>query len=108
MEDDYRHDIAMFRYSLVREAADPGAFASRPGRAGAAPRCPGARAPERPAGAGGRATLDSWIRAWRRGGYQALVPELRCGVPLTPEHRLDAAVCAAVLATQGWRPSKVA
>ncbi|MGH9232534.1 MAG: DDE-type integrase/transposase/recombinase, partial [Acidimicrobiales bacterium] len=61
-----------------------------------------------------RSTLDRWIRAWRAGGYEALVPEARAGVPLTDaavlglaerlkreEPRRTAAHITALLATQG-------
>jgi putative transposase len=30
-----------------------------------------------------RPTLDRWIRAWRAGGFAALLPDPRVGVPRT-------------------------
>jgi len=39
-----------------------------------------------------RQTLDRWIRAWRRGGFDALVPVARAGVPRTPVGLLELAV----------------
>lgn len=118
MEDDHRRDIALFRYSLIREAADP-ALSARD--RGALVRRLAARDHVGPDGRRvrvGRSTLDRWIRAWRTGGYDALVPEQRAGVPLTAAHILDMAVALKreqpgrtaahvgdVLATQGWRVS---
>jgi putative transposase len=114
VEDDHRRDIALFRYSLIREAAD----LELTGRErGVLVRRLAARDHVAPDGRRvrvSRKTLDRWIRAWRAGGYEALVPDPRAGVPLTPPHILDAAVTlkreaprrtaahiAAVLATQG-------
>ena len=118
MEDDHRRDIALFRYSLIREAADP-ALSKR--ERGALVRRLAAREHIGPDGQRvrvGRSTLDRWIRLWRAGGYETLVPDSRVGVPLTADHVLDAAVVlkreqprrtaaqvAAVLATQGWQVS---
>ena len=39
----------------------------------------------------GRSTLDDWIRAYRRGGFQALVPKQRASVPRTPSALLEQA-----------------
>jgi putative transposase len=114
VEDDHRRDIALFRYSLIREAADPELTGSE---RGVLVRRLAAREHVAPDGRRvrvGRSTLDRWIRAWRAGGYEALVPDPRVGVPLTPADVLDAAVAlkreeprrtaahiATVLATQG-------
>lgn len=114
MENETRRDIALFRYSLIREAAD----AELSGRdRGRLVRRLAGRTHVRPDGQRvriGRSTLDRWIRAYRAGGYDALVPDPRAGVPLTDPEILDAAVVlkreepkrtaahvAAVLATQG-------
>jgi putative transposase len=118
MEDDHRRDIALFRYSLIREAADP-ALSTRD--RGALVRRLAAREHVRPDGQRvriARSTIDRWIRAWRAGGYEALVPDERAGVPLTAAHILDVAVAlkreepkrsaahvAGILATQGWNVS---
>jgi putative transposase len=92
VEDDHRRDIALFRYSLIREAAD---CELTPRERGVLVRRLAAREHVAPDGRRvrvSRATLDRWIRAWRAGGYDALVPDLRAGVPLTPAHILAAAV----------------
>jgi putative transposase len=91
VEDDHRRDIALFRYSLIREAAD--AELSIRER-GALVRRLAAREHVAPDGRRvrvGRSTLDRWIRLWRAGGYEALVPDPRAGVSLTPSHVLAAA-----------------
>ncbi|MFQ5517321.1 MAG: DDE-type integrase/transposase/recombinase [Acidimicrobiia bacterium] len=92
MEDDHRRDIALFRYSLIREAADPELTKRERGRL---VRRLAAREHVRPDGRRvriGRSTLDRWVRAYRAGGYEALVPDPRAGVPLTCPEILDAAV----------------
>jgi putative transposase len=116
--DDHRRDIALFRYSLIREAADP---ELSPAERGALVRRLAAREHAFVDGSRvrvGRSTIDRWIRNYRSGGYDALVPEQRRGVPLTSQHILDAAVrlkreeprrtathIADVLAECGWTVS---
>jgi putative transposase len=39
-----------------------------------------------------RVTLDRWVRAWREGGFEALVPAAREGVPRTDQGLLELAV----------------
>jgi len=81
---DRHRDVALFRYSLIREAAD--ASLSKAER-GALVR---ALARREHAGPGGervqvsRNTVDRWIRAWRAGGFEALVPVDRATDPKTP------------------------
>ncbi len=38
-----------------------------------------------------RPTLDRWIRVWRAGGFDALMPKARKGVPVVPRELLDLA-----------------
>jgi putative transposase len=67
--------IGLFRYQLVREAADPALSTRARGRL---VRALAAREHTNPSGRRvrvSRDTLDRWIRAWRRGGFDALVPE---------------------------------
>ncbi len=88
---DHRQAIALFRYSLIREAADP-ALSKRD--RGALVRALAERDHLGPGGQRvrvGRNTLDRWIRAWRAGGFAALLPDPRVGVPLTPAELLEAA-----------------
>ena len=77
--------VALFRYSLIREAADPGAD-NPPARAGWSAGWPPASMPGRSASRCGmsRRTLDRWIRDWRSGGFDALVPAGPPGHPADP------------------------
>jgi putative transposase len=89
--DDHRQAIGLFRYSLIREAADP-ALSAR--QRGALVRALAERDHLGPDGTRlrvGRNTLDRWIRAWRAGGFAALVPDPRAGRPLTPPEVLELA-----------------
>lgn len=90
MDADRRRDVALFRYSLVRDLAT-----MRPRARGRAVREVAAREHLTPWGERvwvSRVTLDRWTRAYRRGGFEALVPAAREGVPLTAQHVLDLAV----------------
>ena len=91
MQDRHR-DVALFRYSLIREAAD--ASLSKAER-GALVRAVARREHTGPGGERvqvSRNTLDRWIRAWRAGGFEALVPVPRAGGPKTPVGSLELAV----------------
>ena len=71
--------IGLFRYQLIREPADPRLSSRARGRL---VREIAARVHLDPAGRRrriSRDTLDRWIRAWRRGGFDALVPDPRQG-----------------------------
>jgi Helix-turn-helix domain len=73
--DDRRQAIALFRYSLIREAADP-ALSTR--ERGALVRALAERDHLGPTGERvrvSRNTLDRWIRGWRVGGFDALLPD---------------------------------
>ena len=112
--------IGLFRYQLVREAADPGLSTKARGRlvraiAAGEHTDPGGRRVRV-----SRDTLDRWIRAWRRGGFDALVPSPRQSAPRLPTDVIEMAVAlkrenpartaaqvARVLRTQmGWAPSE--
>jgi putative transposase len=83
--------MALFRYSLIREPADP---ALPPRRRGALVRALAAREHTGPDGRPvriSRVTLDRWIRAYVVGGYAALLPAPRHVVPRTPADVLDLA-----------------
>ena len=110
--------IGLFRYALIRQAADPKLSTKQRGRlvralAGADHEGPFGR-PVRIS----RPTIDRWIRDWRRGGFDALVPEPRRVLPRTPAELLElaaalkkevpertAAQVATILqASSGWSP----
>jgi putative transposase len=92
MEDARGREIALFRYALVRQAADDDLTPAERGRL---VRDLAARDHVGPDGARvrvGRSTLDRWIRAYRTGGFDALVPAPRSRQPLTATELLDLAV----------------
>ncbi len=84
--------IGLFRYQLIREAADPGLSSRARGRL---VREIAGREHTDPAGGQvrvSRDTLDRWIRAWRRGGFDALVPDPRQSTPRLPLEVIEMAV----------------
>lgn len=92
MEDAVRREIALFRYALVRQAADADLTPAQRGRL---VRDLAGRDHIGPDGARvrvGRSTLDRWVRAYRAGGFDALVPAVRARSPLTATEILDLAV----------------
>ncbi len=112
-------DVALFRYSLIRPLADPGlGGAAR----GALVRELAAGQHVGPAGdlvSVSRSTVDRWIRAWRSGGFDALIPQPRHVDPRTEAAMLDLAVALKrerpdrtaaqiariIAAEKGWAPS---
>ena len=92
MEEERFRDVGLFRYSLIRPMLDP---ACSNVERGALVR---AVAAEEHTGPGGerltvsRATVDRWIRNYRAGGFQALVPRPRVVPPATPPGVLALAV----------------
>ena len=79
---DRGRDIALFRYALIRAAADP-ALSTR--QRGALVRSLAATEHRGPFGRPvrySRESLDRWIRAWQAGGFEALLPAGR-GEPKT-------------------------
>lgn len=91
MQDRHR-DVALFRYSLSREAAD--ASLTKAER-GAMVRALSGRDHAGPAGERvqvSRNTIDRWIRWWRAGGFEALVPVPRVSARSTSAGVLDLAV----------------
>jgi transposase InsO family protein len=112
--------IGLFRYALIRQAADRRLSTKQRGRL---VRALAQREHEGPFGQPvrvSRASIDRWIRAWRRGGFDALVPEPRRVGPRTPAEVLELAVAlkkevpartavqvAAILrAHSGWSPDE--
>src|SRR3954451_2832466 len=112
--------VALFRYQLVREAADPGLSTRQRGRL---VRALANREHPGPFGTPvrvSRQSLDRWITAWRRGGFDALLPAPRQVTARTPVEVLDmaaalkrenpqrtAAQVVRILRTHlGWAPSE--
>jgi len=112
--------VGLFRYMLIRDAADL-ALSTR--QRGAMVREIAAREHAGPSGEPVRVTrwtLDVWIRAWRRGGFDALVPAPRQSQPRTPPEvlalaaalkkenpaRTAAQVQRILRAQSGWAPDE--
>lgn len=112
--------IGLFRYALIREAADPGLSTKQRGRLVRALAGQEHTGPFGDAVRVSRGTIDRWIRAWRRGGFDALVPSPRQASSRTPTEVLELAVAlkrevpartaaqvAAILRTHsGWAPNE--
>lgn len=84
--------IGLFRYRLIREAADAAHSTKERGRM---VRVIAAVEHTDPFGRRvrvSRQTLDRWIRDWRGGGFDALVPNPRQPTPRTPAEVLELAV----------------
>jgi putative transposase len=110
--------VALFRYQLIREAADPALSTRQRGRR---VRELAARAHPGPFGdpvTVSRETIDRWIRAWG-GGFAALAPparqvtprtdaavlELAAGLKREKPARTAAQVARILRASCGWSPS---
>ena len=91
MDEDRRREVGLFRYALIRDAADPAFSKAERGR------LVRALADREHVGPGGRlvrvarGTLDEWIRDYRRGGFEALVSRPRVVAPRTPAEVLELA-----------------
>jgi putative transposase len=84
--------IGLFRYQLIREVADPMHSTKERGRL---VRAIAAQEHTDPSGRRvrvSRQTLDRWIRDWRAGGFDALVPSPRQASPRTPAEVMELAV----------------
>ena len=113
-------EVALFRYALIREAADPVLSTRQRGRL---VREIAAGAHQHPDGMEvtvGRSTLDQWIRAWRAGGFEALKPKPRALSPKVPDEvlhlaealkredpaRTAAHICELLTVSSGWAPNE--
>ena len=119
MKDRHR-DMALFRYSLIREAADPALTAAERGQLVRHLASRDHQGPDGKPVVVSRTTIDRWIRAWRAGGFAALVPESRNAETKIPESFMDLAValkrerparsaaqvCRIIEADRGWSPSR--
>ena len=91
MDEDRRREIGLFQYALVRDAADPGLSKVERGR------LVRALAEREHVGPDGRlvrvarGTLDRWVRDYRRGGFEVLVPRPRVAAPRTQAELLELA-----------------
>src|SRR6266508_3466082 len=88
---DWREQEALWRYALIRDAVDE---RLTPRKRGLLVRALARRPVQHPSGelrAPARSTLDQWIRAYRRGGFEALKPAERAPGPRTPAPLLEQA-----------------
>jgi putative transposase len=88
---DRAREVALFRYALIRQAADPALSTRQRGalvRALAAAEHPGPFG--RPVRYS-RKSLDRWIHSWRTGGFEALLPAGRHAEPRTDRAVLELA-----------------
>jgi putative transposase len=93
--------VGMFRYGLIRDAADPNVS---PRERGQMVRALAAKEHIDPMGRSvqySRDHLDRWIRRWRRGGFDALVPAGRA-----PYARTDPGVLELAVALKRERPAR--
>jgi len=91
MDEDGRREVGLFRCALIRDAADPALSKAERGRLVRALAEREHVGPDDHLVGVGRSTLDDWIRAYRLGGYQALVPRPRVVTPRTPTEALELA-----------------
>jgi putative transposase len=113
-------EIALFRYGVIQDALDPRLTAKQRGRL---VRSIAQGVHPGPSGTGvrvSRANLDRWLRAYRTGGFTALLPVPRRVASAIPAHVLELAIAlkkeapdrtaaqiAAILAAQsGWAPAE--
>lgn len=118
--DDRATDVALFRYSLVRELATAALSKAERGRRA---RSLAARTHTGPGGTRitvSRGTIDRWVRALRAGGFEALKPPPRAANPKTPAEVLDLAerlrrerpersaahICELLSTVNGWAPDE--
>jgi putative transposase len=88
---EWAREVGLFRYALIRQVADPGLSPRERG-----PLVRALAEQEHTGPFGGRVrysrvTLDRWVRHWRTGGFDALVPSSRHAQPRTPAAVLDLA-----------------
>jgi len=100
---DKARDIALFRYALIRQAADPALSTKQRGvlvrQLAATEHLGPFGRPVRYS----RESLDRWIRAWRAGGFEALQPTARHLEP-----RTEAAVLELAAALKREVPARTA
>ena len=75
MDEVRRREIGLFRYTLIRDAADPGLSKAQRGRLLRALADREHVGPDGQLVRVSRTTLGRWVRAYRHGGFDALVPQ---------------------------------
>jgi putative transposase len=92
VDEDRRREVGLFRYSLVRAASDPALSKAERGRLVRALADREHVGPDGRLVRIGRTTLDRWIRGYRAGGFEALVPRPRVVAPRTAAEVLELAL----------------
>jgi len=98
-----RREVGLFRYALIRDAADPALSKAERGRLVRALADREHVGPDGRLVWVGRTTLDRWIRAYRHGGFEALVPRPAVVAPRTSAELLQLA-----FAVKRERPQRTA
>ena len=88
MDANGRQEVGLFRYGVIRDAADPGLSKVERGRLVCAICEREHVGPDGRIVRIGRTTMDRWIRAYRQGGFAALVPQPRVVAPRAPAETL--------------------
>jgi putative transposase len=86
-----QRDVALFRYSLIREMADESLTTRQRGPLVRALAAADHAGPHGRQVKVARGTIDRWIRVYRKGGFEALAPVLRRGELVTEQRLLDLA-----------------
>jgi putative transposase len=103
MDENGRRELGLFRYALIRDAADPALSKAERGRLVRALAEREHVAPDGRLVGVARGTLDRWIRAYRHGGFEALVPR-----PRVVEPRTSGAVLELAFQLKRERPERTA
>ena len=112
-------DIALFRYGLIRQAADVELSKAQRGQLVRELASTSHMGPDGSPVVISRSTIDRWIRTYRKGGFKALHPSPRKLAPRTKEkvlslacdlrkedpYRTAAHIAKIIAATDGWAPS---
>lgn len=112
-------EVALFRYALIRQAADPLLSHRERGRLVREIAEGTVTHPDGMQVRVGRSTVDEWIRLWRAGGFNALKPKPRALSPKVPGDMLGLAealkrenpgrtaahVCELLRVSCGWAPN---
>ncbi|MHB1539127.1 MAG: helix-turn-helix domain-containing protein [Solirubrobacteraceae bacterium] len=91
MDEEARREIGLFRYALIRPGADSALSKAQRGAMVRALACQEHLGVDGRAVRVSRSTLDEWIRAYRQGGFDALLPRPRVVAPRTSAEVLELA-----------------
>ena len=117
---DRHRDVALFRYSLIRPAADQELSTRQRGRMVRQLAAQDHVGPFGDRVRVSRTSIDRWIRAYRAKGFDGLVPAGRTAEPYTPSTMLDLAarlkaenpertaaqIVRVITAEHGWSPAE--